>query len=137
MEKNATVVRDVLAAVADQLVSIADDVHHINATRLLVSRTDILVACNRKGIMHGVVTKTDIVKRANLLVRGHAIDAFNAKRVVLDTTGALFVGLPNYLIKKLPLPLRRFIANMSEIDCNSVWLDIRKFSTAYLKSVNC
>ena len=69
MEKSATLVRDMLAVAATQLVSIADDADLIDAARLLVTGTDILVVCNREGILQGVVTKTDIVRQVSLRER--------------------------------------------------------------------
>lgn len=65
---------------------------------------------------------------------GHAIDSIGAKRVVLDTLEALFAGLPDHLIKKLPLPLCRFIGGMSETDRILLGLDLRNSSDAAPKS---
>ena len=69
MEKSATLVRDMLADATTQLVSIAEDADLIDAARLLVTGTDILVVCNREGILQGVVTKTDIVRQVSLRER--------------------------------------------------------------------
>ena len=69
MEKSAILVRDMLAAAANQVVSIAADSHLVDAARLLVTGTDILIVCNREGILQGVVTKTDIVRQMSLRER--------------------------------------------------------------------
>lgn len=53
----------VLPAAREELVVIFDDAKLIDAARLLVSGTDLVVVCNRQGVLQGVVTKTDVVRQ--------------------------------------------------------------------------
>lgn len=71
MDNSAALVRDMPTGGSGRFVSIADDAELIDAARLLVSGTDILVVCDSAGLLQGVVTKTDIVKHVSL---GHGTD---------------------------------------------------------------
>jgi len=56
-------VHDMPIAARAQLVLVADDASLIEAARLLTCGTDIVVVRNVDGILQGVVTKTDVVRR--------------------------------------------------------------------------
>ncbi len=66
MDSSAALVRDMPAGTAGRFVGIADDAALIDAARLLVAGTDILIVCDSGGVLQGVVTKTDIVKHVSL-----------------------------------------------------------------------
>jgi CBS domain-containing protein len=52
-----------LPAARMRLVAIADDVALIEAAKLLRADTDLVVVCDSKGVLTGVITKTDVVNR--------------------------------------------------------------------------
>jgi circadian clock protein KaiC len=80
------------------------------------------------------IEETGAFDLEGLFIRlGHAIDSIHAKRVVLDTIESLFASLAKgeqivaapTLIKYLPLPLRRFIGDMSKTEKILLGLDLR------------
>lgn len=56
-------VEAMLPAARENLVTIPDDAKLIEAARLLSSATDLVIVCNGDGVLQGVVTKTDVVRR--------------------------------------------------------------------------
>lgn len=60
------VVEDVLEVARERLVTIADGAKLIEAAKLLTSGTDIVVVRDGGGVMHGVVTKTDVVRQISV-----------------------------------------------------------------------
>lgn len=56
-------IKELLQAVYEPLVTVVDDARLIEAARLLSSGTDLVVVCDRDGILRGVVTKTDVVRQ--------------------------------------------------------------------------
>jgi CBS domain-containing protein len=56
-------VKQLVPAARDQLVTIADGAPLIEAARLLTSGIDLLVVCTPAGLLAGVITKTDVVKQ--------------------------------------------------------------------------
>ena len=56
-------IEGLLQAVRERLVTVADDARLIEAARLLSSGTDLVIVCDGDGILRGVITKTDVVKR--------------------------------------------------------------------------
>jgi len=55
-----------LEAAREKLVTIADDATLIEAAKLLSSGTDLVIVCDGKGALRGVVTKTDVVKQISV-----------------------------------------------------------------------
>lgn len=53
-------------AALQHFVTLPDDSKLIRAAELLISGTDILVVCDRAGILTGVVTKTDVVRQVSV-----------------------------------------------------------------------
>jgi len=56
-------IRGLLEAARERLVSIADDARLIDVAKLLSAGSDFVIVCDGDGIMQGIVTKTDIVKQ--------------------------------------------------------------------------
>lgn len=61
--RNAVFVERLLPVARERLVTISDDAPLIEAARLLRAGTDLVVVCGSKGIVAGVITKTDIVNQ--------------------------------------------------------------------------
>lgn len=59
-------VEDMPKAARARLVLIAEDARLIDAARLLISGTDIVVVRNAEGVVQGVVTKTDVVRQMSV-----------------------------------------------------------------------
>ena len=59
-------VEGMLEAAREKLVTIGDDARLSEAAKLRTSVTDLVVARNGAGILPGVVTKTDVVKRISV-----------------------------------------------------------------------
>jgi predicted transcriptional regulator len=59
----AMLIKGLLQAARERLVSIADDARLIDADKLLSAGTDLVIVCDSNGILQGVITKTDIVKQ--------------------------------------------------------------------------
>lgn len=59
-------VHDMPMATRAQLVLVADDANLIEAARLLTCGTDIVAVRNSDGILQGVITKTDVVRRMSI-----------------------------------------------------------------------
>lgn len=59
----AVIVEQLLTAAHDRLVTIADNAPLVDAARLLLAGTDLVVVCGSRGAMVGVITKTDVVAR--------------------------------------------------------------------------
>ena len=63
-EKDVMSVEKILPAARERLITIRDNALLREAARLLSDRhTNLIVVCNDGGVMVGVVTKTDIVRR--------------------------------------------------------------------------
>jgi CBS domain-containing protein len=56
-------IEGLLQAASERLVTIRDDAKLIEAAELLSAHTDLVVVCDGDGILRGVVTKTDVVRR--------------------------------------------------------------------------
>ncbi|MDP2358290.1 MAG: CBS domain-containing protein [Beijerinckiaceae bacterium] len=57
-------VKQLLPAIREQLVTISDDAALIHVAKLLQGRkTSLVVVCNSDGVMAGVITKTDIIRQ--------------------------------------------------------------------------
>ena len=56
-------IKELIQAARERLVTIADDARLIDAARILSAGTDLVMVCDGDGILTGVVTKTDIVKQ--------------------------------------------------------------------------
>ena len=59
-------IEQLLETARERLVTIADDAKLIDAAKLLVSETDLLVVCGGDGTLQGVVTKTDVVRQISV-----------------------------------------------------------------------
>lgn len=59
-------VERILGTARERLVTIFDDANLIEAAKLLISGTDLVVVCDREGALRGVVTKTDVVKQISV-----------------------------------------------------------------------
>ena len=59
-------VQELSEAAGERLVTITDHCKLVEAAKLLVSGTDILIVCDAKGTLQGVVTKTDVVKKISV-----------------------------------------------------------------------
>lgn len=59
-------VEGMLQAAREKLVTVADDARLIEAAKLLSNGTDLVVVCDAKGTLQGVVTKTDVVKQISV-----------------------------------------------------------------------
>lgn len=55
-----------LQAAREKLVTIVDDAKLIETAKLLCSGTDLVIVCDSKGVLQGVVTKTDVVKQVSV-----------------------------------------------------------------------
>lgn len=60
------IIDDMPEAARARLVLIADDARLIDAAGLLTSGTDIVVVRDGKGVLQGVVTKTDVVRQMSV-----------------------------------------------------------------------
>jgi CBS domain-containing protein len=52
-----------LPTAREELVTISVDAKLIDAARLLSSGTDLVVVCDSRGMLQGVITKTDVVRQ--------------------------------------------------------------------------
>lgn len=59
-------VEEMLGEARAKLATITDDSKLIEAAKLLISGTDLVVVCDGEGTMKGVVTKTDVVKQISV-----------------------------------------------------------------------
>ncbi|MEO7410772.1 MAG: CBS domain-containing protein [Sphingomicrobium sp.] len=59
-------VEGMLRAAREKLVTIIGEATLIDAAKLLCSGTDIVIVCDDKGVLQGVVTKTDVVKHISV-----------------------------------------------------------------------
>jgi len=59
-------VNDIPEAARARLVLIAEDAELIDAAKFLTSGTDIIVVHDHKGVVQGVVTKTDVVRQMSI-----------------------------------------------------------------------
>lgn len=59
-------VEGMLQAAREKLVTITEDAKLIEAAKLLSSGTDLVVVCDSKGVLQGVVTKTDVVRQISV-----------------------------------------------------------------------
>ena len=59
-------VAGMLEVAREKLVTVADDARLIEAAKLLSSGTDLVIVCDGKGVLHGVVTKTDVVRQISV-----------------------------------------------------------------------
>lgn len=59
-------VEGILGTARERLVTIFDDANLIEAAKLLISGTDLVVVCDGEGALRGVVTKTDVVKQISV-----------------------------------------------------------------------
>lgn len=57
---------DILELGREKLATIADDAPLIGAAKLLTAGTDLVIVCNSKGALQGVVTKTDVVRQISV-----------------------------------------------------------------------
>lgn len=56
-------VKNLLPAARERLVTIVDDAPLIQAAKLLRTGTDLVVVCGSAGLLVGVITKTDVVSQ--------------------------------------------------------------------------
>ena len=56
-------IKSLLPAAREKLITIADDAPLIQAATLLCSGTDLVVVCGPAGLLAGVITKTDVVRQ--------------------------------------------------------------------------
>ena len=59
-------IEGMLRAAREKLVTIVGDATLIDAAKLLCSGTDLVIVCDDKGVLQGVVTKTDVVKQISV-----------------------------------------------------------------------
>ncbi|GHH25238.1 hypothetical protein GCM10008023_38360 [Sphingomonas glacialis] len=59
-------VEGMLETAREKLVTIAEDAKLIEAAKLLTSGTDLVIVCDSKGALRGVVTKTDVVRQISV-----------------------------------------------------------------------
>lgn len=59
-------VEAMLQTAREKLVTISDDAKLIEAAKLLSSGTDLVVVCDKGGVLQGVVTKTDVVRQISV-----------------------------------------------------------------------
>ena len=62
-------VEGMLEVAREKLVTIADDAPLIEAAKFLASGTDLVIVCDREGVLQGVVTKTDVVRQISVCQR--------------------------------------------------------------------
>lgn len=55
-----------LQAAREKLVTIIEDAKLIEAAKLLATGTDLVVVCDSRGVLQGVVTKTDVVRQISV-----------------------------------------------------------------------
>lgn len=56
-------VEELLPKARDRLVTIADDILLIEAAKLLLAGSELLIVCDSAGTLIGVVTKTDVISQ--------------------------------------------------------------------------
>ena len=56
-------VEGILSDAQTILVTIQSDAKLIEAAKLLTSRTDIIIVCDTEGVLEGIITKTDVVRK--------------------------------------------------------------------------
>jgi CBS domain-containing protein len=56
-------IEELLQTARERLVTIVDDATLIEVAKLLSSGTDLVIVCDREGILQGVLTKTDVVRQ--------------------------------------------------------------------------
>ena len=59
-------VENMLEAARERLVAIADDATLIETAKQLTSGTDLVIVSDNKGVLQGVVTKTDVVRQISV-----------------------------------------------------------------------
>lgn len=59
-------IEGILRKSPERPVTILDNAKLIEAAKLLASKTGLLIVCDGKGILQGVVTKTDVVKQISV-----------------------------------------------------------------------
>jgi CBS domain-containing protein len=59
-------VEGMLELAREKLVTITDDAPLIEAAKLLTSGTDLVIVCDGHGVLQGVVTKTDVVRKISV-----------------------------------------------------------------------
>lgn len=65
-ETKAMFVEGMLEVAREKLVKIGDDAKLIEAAKLLSSGTDLVIVCDSRGALQGVVTKTDVVRQISV-----------------------------------------------------------------------
>lgn len=56
-------VSGMLETAREKLVTVTDTVELVEVAKLLVSGTDLVMVCDTEGVLRGVITKTDVVRR--------------------------------------------------------------------------
>ncbi len=59
-------IEGMLPAAREKLVTVVDDARLIEVAKLLCAGTDLVMVCDSKGVLQGVVTKTDVVKQISV-----------------------------------------------------------------------
>jgi len=105
-------VTEILGPARERLVTIADTATLIDAAKLLVSGTDLVIVCDGAGVLRGVVTKTDIVTQISVC-RGATCTVPAATAMTRDVASCRAADPLEDIAKRMA---NRHVKNMPVVD---------------------
>jgi CBS domain-containing protein len=114
-EDPTMLIEGLLQAARERLVTIVDDAKLIEAAKLLSSGTDLVIVCDREGILQGVLTKTDVVRQISTC---QGATSMCPASTVMTRDVALCRG-PDHLKDVSELMKQRHLKNIPVVDTDN------------------